>query len=365
MIQAGPAELRQEMGTGQVELHEELRAIQAGLRTRQAERREERSALGTRLAVVEHRADRLESRPGGDGVAGVRALRGGRLSRILIAGCGDVGTALGLALAEHGHEVFGARRSAHRLPEPLHPLPVDLTDARAIERADPHGRRRGLRRRGRQPRRRGVPARLRRRGLGPAGGAGGAGRAAPAGLLRVEHLRLRRARRRVDRRDGAARAARLRGREPRGGRAADARESDPRHRGALRRHLRPRPRLDDRAGAGRRALRRRPAEVHEPHPPRRLRRGARAPRRSRRPVRRRVHRGRRRPGRGVRGPGMARGPARHAPAPRWVRGDEAASRGSGKRCSNARLRASGYRFRHPTFREGYAAVLAGEGVRYS
>ncbi|MDE0458204.1 MAG: NAD-dependent epimerase/dehydratase family protein, partial [Chromatiales bacterium] len=59
------------------------------------------------------------------------------MSRILIAGCGDVGTALGLALAEHGHEVFGARRSAHRLPEPLRPLPVDLTDARAIERAIP------------------------------------------------------------------------------------------------------------------------------------------------------------------------------------------------------------------------------------
>ena len=53
-----------------------------------------------------------------------------------------------------------------------------------------------------------------------------------------------------------------------------------------------------------------------------------------------------------------------APAPRRVRGGEAAAQGSGKRCRNARLRASGYRFRHPTFREGYAAVLAGEGVRY-
>ena len=56
-----------------------------------------------------------------------------------------------------------------------------------------------------------------------------------------------------------------------------------------------------------------------------------------------------------------------APAPRRIRGGEggeAAARGSGKRCSNARLRASGYRFRHPTFREGYAAVLAGEGTRY-
>lgn len=32
---------------------------------------------------------------------------------------------------------------------------------------------------------------------------------------------------------------------------------------------------------------------------------------------------------------------------------------SNKRCNNARLRASGYQFRYPTFREGYRAVLAG------
>jgi hypothetical protein len=30
----------------------------------------------------------------------------------------------------------------------------------------------------------------------------------------------------------------------------------------------------------------------------------------------------------------------------------------GKRCSNRALRASGYRFRFPTFREGYADVLS-------
>jgi nucleoside-diphosphate-sugar epimerase len=32
---------------------------------------------------------------------------------------------------------------------------------------------------------------------------------------------------------------------------------------------------------------------------------------------------------------------------------------SNKRCRNARLRAAGYRFRYPTFREGYAALLDG------
>ena len=36
--------------------------------------------------------------------------------------------------------------------------------------------------------------------------------------------------------------------------------------------------------------------------------------------------------------------------------------GRGRRCRNARLRASGYRFRHPTYREGYAALLAEAGL---
>ncbi|MDP6276960.1 MAG: NAD-dependent epimerase/dehydratase family protein [Nitrospinota bacterium] len=35
--------------------------------------------------------------------------------------------------------------------------------------------------------------------------------------------------------------------------------------------------------------------------------------------------------------------------------------GRGKRCSSARLRSAGYTFIHPTFREGYGAILAGEG----
>ena len=46
-------------------------------------------------------------------------------------------------------------------------------------------------------------------------------------------------------------------------------------------------------------------------------------------------------------------PPRHAGS---ERADE------GRRCRNARLRASGYRFRYPTYREGYAALLAGLGL---
>jgi hypothetical protein len=50
-----------------------------------------------------------------------------------------------------------------------------------------------------------------------------------------------------------------------------------------------------------------------------------------------------------------------APAPRPADAALAKSkraRGS-KRCSNAKLVASGYRFRYPTFREGYAALIEG------
>src|SRR5262245_5856857 len=50
------------------------------------------------------------------------------MSRVLIAGCGDVGTALGLLLAADGHEVFGLRRRPEHLPEPIRPLRADLAD---------------------------------------------------------------------------------------------------------------------------------------------------------------------------------------------------------------------------------------------
>ena len=41
------------------------------------------------------------------------------------------------------------------------------------------------------------------------------------------------------------------------------------------------------------------------------------------------------------------------------------SRGGNRRLSNSRLRATGFEFIYPTFREGYRAVLAGQGVRHS
>lgn len=38
---------------------------------------------------------------------------------------------------------------------------------------------------------------------------------------------------------------------------------------------------------------------------------------------------------------------------------------SGKRCDNGRLRASGFAFAYPTYREGYRAILAGLGERHA
>ena len=47
--------------------------------------------------------------------------------RVLIAGCGDLGTEAGLQLAAEGHEVFGLRRDPSVLPGPLRRVAGDLT----------------------------------------------------------------------------------------------------------------------------------------------------------------------------------------------------------------------------------------------
>lgn len=48
--------------------------------------------------------------------------------RVLIAGCGDVGGELGLALARAGRRVLALRRDAGRVPAALEPLGADLAD---------------------------------------------------------------------------------------------------------------------------------------------------------------------------------------------------------------------------------------------
>ena len=46
--------------------------------------------------------------------------------RILIAGCGRIGTRLGVTLAEQGHAVYGLRRSPGELPAGIAPVTADL-----------------------------------------------------------------------------------------------------------------------------------------------------------------------------------------------------------------------------------------------
>lgn len=48
--------------------------------------------------------------------------------RVLIAGCGYVGTQLGLELADSGHVVFGLRRDPSGLPAAVRPVAADLLD---------------------------------------------------------------------------------------------------------------------------------------------------------------------------------------------------------------------------------------------
>ena len=53
---------------------------------------------------------------------------------ILIAGCGYVGTALGSLLAAEGHAVWGLRRHPAVLPSGIGPLEADLTSADTLQR---------------------------------------------------------------------------------------------------------------------------------------------------------------------------------------------------------------------------------------
>lgn len=50
------------------------------------------------------------------------------MARILIAGCGDVGTTLGRALSAAGNEVWGLKRHPADLPSVIQPLAADLAD---------------------------------------------------------------------------------------------------------------------------------------------------------------------------------------------------------------------------------------------
>ncbi len=285
------------------------------------------------------------------------------MSRILIAGCGDVGTALGLELVERGHDVFGARRSAHRLRAPLRPVPVDLTDRREIEQVVPV-----------------VDVVV---------------YTAAAGSRDEESYR----RAYVDGVSALLETLAARSEPPRrvifvsstavygerGGEWVD--ETAP---------LAPRNFTGRNLVAGERRVLASPipatvvrfAGIYGPGRRRMIERARAGARCAGDPPKftNRIHRD---DCAGVLSHlvelaegcadtyiGVDDAPVEEcevlewlasrigAPAPQRVRGSGPGERGAGKRCRNARLRASGYRFRYPTYREGYAAVLAGEGMRY-
>jgi len=47
--------------------------------------------------------------------------------RVLIAGCGDVGSVLAVSLLEDGHDVYGLKRDTTSLPKGVKPIQADLT----------------------------------------------------------------------------------------------------------------------------------------------------------------------------------------------------------------------------------------------
>ena len=59
------------------------------------------------------------------------------MSRVLIAGCGDVGSSLGLRLAAAGHEVWGLRRNPAAIPQGIHRVCADMTEPATLVNLPP------------------------------------------------------------------------------------------------------------------------------------------------------------------------------------------------------------------------------------
>ena len=56
--------------------------------------------------------------------------------RLLVVGCGDLGGRVARLAVDGGHEVFGARRTAGRVPDGVDPLVLDVTDPASVELPD-------------------------------------------------------------------------------------------------------------------------------------------------------------------------------------------------------------------------------------
>lgn len=54
--------------------------------------------------------------------------------RVLMMGCGKLGSAVGLGLAVRGHQVWGARRQVAQVPDALSPVQVHLQDGTGLDK---------------------------------------------------------------------------------------------------------------------------------------------------------------------------------------------------------------------------------------
>ncbi len=59
------------------------------------------------------------------------------MATILLVGCGDIGSHLGVALAAAGHQCFGLKRNANHLPAAISPLIADVTDPDSLQNLPP------------------------------------------------------------------------------------------------------------------------------------------------------------------------------------------------------------------------------------
>jgi nucleoside-diphosphate-sugar epimerase len=282
--------------------------------------------------------------------------------RVLIAGCGDLGVALGLELAAGGDEVFGLRRHPDRLPAPIRPLAADLgapETLRELPEVDAVVYAAAADRATEEAYRRAYVDGVRNLLAAPALAAV----ATSAIVFRLEHGRLRPGRRRVDRRELAGRGDTL-------PRPAAARRGASAARQRIRTTATTVLRLSGIYGPGRTRLVelvRSGRATYPPGPPR---------------YANRIHRDDaagalahllRLPAPEALYLGVDDAPVDlaevltflavelDAPLPRLEEepnGPGASSpERTSKRCSNARLKSTGYRFRHPTYREGYGALV--------
>ncbi len=60
------------------------------------------------------------------------------MATVLLVGCGEIGTQLGLELCRAGHHCIGLKRHLNQLPSPIQGLQADVTDPASLDRLPQH-----------------------------------------------------------------------------------------------------------------------------------------------------------------------------------------------------------------------------------